>query len=198
MQALMQWVGTTGDWAAGAWPWIAGGGVLAIVGVLAAMNPVLALRVAKAIGAVVLDKSLAALNWIREPGNGYKAMCLALAAVAAYGLLDASRARDRVVVVTRERDDAQTAKALALEGIEAERLTWKEQEQKFADIQRRVTEATRRAQAASEAAQEAAAQATAASNKRNAAWLRVYEGRSDVCRAAEEALDVACKEVGDL
>lgn len=188
----MTWLQTAWDWIAGLWPWLAGGGLLVVIGVLAALNPVLALRVAKAIGAFVLGKLLDLFTWLREEANAYKAACLMLAVIAGYGLLSSHNARERIVLIERDRaaEAQQFRTKLAEQGALIE--GYERQEEEFA---RQAREAADKLKAAQDENAEALAEIAHLKEmaKRNgAAWRRVYDGRPDSCKAAIEALDAAC------
>lgn len=183
------------------WPWIVAGGVPAVALVAglflapAATIGLLRSLVRGAIGAMRKASEWAQSNW-------WRAACVLAALTAgsigwmlqeaeqeqasqklAYNaaLLAIQQERDRVA---SERDKAVSTLAdhEALAAREYARITadLKSQQEQNADLAKDLKE-----QAAKAA-------------KSNQAWWKVYEGRSDSCKAAQEALGVACKEIGRL
>lgn len=195
------------SWITAHWPWLAGaGGIVAAIVAFAVLNPLAAARLASSLAGLAADSLRGITEWLRKPGNKLKATCALLAALAAIGALLSYDLNRRVTIVTVERDTAVRERGAAigerdsartrLSELEGTLATYRLQEQQFADIQRQRTQQLERAQQQNVAALAEIDRLRAQAEASDRAWWRVYQGRSDVCRAAEEALDVACAEVG--
>lgn len=180
------------------WPWLVGGGGIALLVAAVALNPLKALMLARDIGGFLIERARAFVAWLRRDHNAWRFGFGALAVGFAWASFIAWDARQTIVVVTTERDAAQKARAQDLVDITVERKTWKQQEAAFAEYQRTQTDALALTMAASAEAQEKARKAREDARKGYADWLQVYKNRPDTCKAAEEALDIACRDVGRL
>ena len=195
------------NWVTDHWPWLAGaGGIAVAVAAFAVLNPVAAVRLASSLAGLAADSLRGITEWLRKPGNKLKAACALLAALAAIGALLSYDLNREITIVRVERDTAVRERGAAigerdtartrLSELEGTLATYREQEQQFAAIQRQRTQQLERVQQQNVAALAEIDRLRAQAEASDRAWWRVYQGRSDVCRAAEEALDVACAEVG--
>ena len=185
-------------WLTSHWGWMAGAGAALAFAVAVFLNPLLAAQVARRMGAALLKLFRAVADWLGEPGNWAKAMALGLALFSGYSLLALRDARSQITVITQARA-ADSALCDAEKALLGQRI--KGYEAQEAATARAIRAETEQLDAAQQQSAEAIEQIQArqdAAEKSNQAWWRVYEGRPDVCKAAQEALDVACKEVGRL
>lgn len=166
------------------------------------LAPAAALRVAGELLGWALDKFRQGVEWLRVPGNGRRALkaggFIALCLWGAAASLTAWEKNSQIVVVTRQLEDANTARGEAETALSAERTTRAQRELAFEAIQREQAASLARAQAASAAAAKEAAAAKARAEAGYDNWLKKYLGRPETCRAAEEALDRACASLGTL
>lgn len=146
----------------------------------------------------VLDKLRQCFDWLRKEGNGVKAVAGVLALVSFGMLLSLQATRSTLQGERLARTAERQQFEIALQEKDAAIAGYQQQIAQFAEFQRRQTEALKRAQAASAEALAEYERKQAKSQKSNRQWWQVYEGRTDVCKAAQEALDVACKEIKAL
>lgn len=195
-------------WVSDQWPWIFGSvGVIAIA-TFAVLNPAAAVKLASSLVGLVLDTARRLVEWLRGPGNKLKALSAVLAVVAAVACWDSYQTNQRyyVVVVERdrvtgERDAARVAASLAkakIEDLEGALETYKAQEAAYALTQRMRTLALKQAQQESAEAMAMIARQKADAERSNRAWWQAYAKRPDICKAAQEAMDVACATVGEF
>ena len=136
-------------------------------------------------------------DWLRQPHDWWRIGCFTMAllfGVASFAAYDQHRT---VIVVTRT---AATDKDVCLRTIaekDAALADYQAQQQVFADAARKEAANLKAAQDQSAQAQAEVAAAQAQAAKNNRAWWSVYAKRPDSCKAAQEALDVACASVGD-
>ncbi|KRD71433.1 hypothetical protein [Lysobacter sp. Root96] len=204
----MSWLQGVWSWVAGHWPWFAGSGVLIAVVAFAVMNPLAAVKLASTVSGFLLDAMRALVEWLRRPGNKLKAACAVLAMVAAVACLTSYQTNRRYIVVTRERDAAvgerdtavtAAAEAKSLIGqLEASLATYREQEQEYADLQRQQSLDLLQAQQENAAALAMISKQRADAERSSRAWWQAYAKRPDSCKAAQEAMDVACATVGEF
>ena len=174
------------------WGWLAGGGGLLLVGALVALNPLLALKLLRSLGGLLLAALRDGLEWLRKPGHKIKALCAVLALWAGIASLTAYRANQKVIVFV-QRCEAEKG-ALQVQ-IDAKNLTITQKEQALADIQSTLdAEAAKlrdlQARNAGLKAQTEAAQERAA--KSEAAFQREFDRKPATCTAALNALQAAC------
>lgn len=145
-----------------------------------------------------LGRMLAGIGeWLREPHDWWRigfftvGACFALASFVAY---DQHRT---VIVVTRSAAaDAETCSRIIAEK-DAALADFKAQQQAFADAARKEAAALDAARKQSTQAMDDLKAAQDKAKRNSQAWWAGYANRPDTCRAAQEALDVACAEVKD-
>lgn len=197
----MSWLQGAWGWLNGLWPWFAGGGVVVAIIAFAVLNPVAALRLGSAVVGFMLDAARNLVVWLRKPGNKLKAMCAVLAMVAAIACLTSYQKNQSFLVVTQQLDTVRAEAGLAktrIGELEATLATYREQERLYAEAQRKRTAALLLAQQQNEAALSVIEKQRAESERSNRAWWQAYAKRPDACKAAQEALDVACATVGEF
>lgn len=180
--------------------WIGSGLSLAVVvGIVAllVLNPAAALKLASSLSGFVLDKVKALVEWARKPHDWWKIGCLTLSACFGLASLTAYQQRQQVLVVTRTAAaDADTCKRTIAEK-DAELKPYRDQQAAFAKSAREETAQLLVAQQQSAEALALIQSAQEQAAKNNAAWWGQYAKRPDSCKAAQEAMDVACKSVGE-
>lgn len=179
------------------WGWLAGGGGLLVVGALVALNPVLALKLLRSIGGLLLGALRGSIEWLRKPGHWIKALCAVLAMWAGIASITAYQARQHVIVVV-QRCEADKG-ALQLQ-ITAREMTIAQKDQALTAIQETLeAEAAKlrdlQARNAGLKAETAAAQAAA--EKSAAAYQREFDNKPATCTAALNAMEAACPSLQD-
>lgn len=180
--------------------WLGTGSTLAVVAAVfafAVLNPAAALKLASSLSGFVQDKARAAVEWARKPHDWWRIGCLTLGCLCALASFAAYDQHRTVIVVTRAAaTDADACKRTIGEK-DALLLTYQQQQAVFADAARREAaqlDAARQQSVEATAALKLAQDKAAASSR---AWWAGYAKRPDTCKAAQEALDVACAEVKD-
>lgn len=189
------------SWLLDHWHWLLGGGgglAALAVGAGLLLAPGATLKLLRELLGFALDKLRQVVAWLRKPGSVTRVVFWAAILGCTIACFYAYRQNQRIVVVTQERDNADAARIKAETTLAGERLTWQQQLDRFAEYQRQQTDALERAQQSSAAALADYQDKQAEAERSTRAWWRVYEGRSDTCKAAQESLDIACKEVGKL
>lgn len=189
------------NWLLNHWHWLLGGSSgLTVIAVVAGLllAPAATVKLLRELLQFVLDKLRQGIAWLRKPGSLHKAAFAAAIAGCTIAVFYAYQQNQRVVVIVAERDQAVAARTTAETALETERKTWQQQLDKFAEYQRQQTAALALAQQSSADAVADYEKKQARAETSNRAWWHVYEGRSDTCKAAQESLDIACKEVGKL
>lgn len=136
-------------------------------------------------------------EWLRQDHDWWRIGCFTMALLFGIASFAAYDQHKTVIVITRTAAaDKETCSRIVAEK-DAALADYVAQQEHFAEVAR--TEAANLKVAQDQSAQAqlevAAAQAQAAKN--NAAWWGVYAKRPDSCRAAQEALDVACPSAED-
>lgn len=183
------------------WPWLLAGGIPTIA--LAAglvLAPAATIGLLRSLVRALVGLARKAVEWAQT--NWWRAACV-LAAVAAASLAftahEAEQQHDKeamafeaaLIAIQQERDRAFRERDAASEALVSY------EDRAAADYARITAELKAQQEANADAMADLRAQEDRAA-KSKAAWWRVYEGRSDQCRAAQEALDVACKGLGEL
>lgn len=129
---------------------------------------------------------------------------LAALGFGAMSLYSMALRKDYIVLQAERKADTATfgeQRAKLQSEIERQGLiitSYKEKERLFAENARLNAERLEQAQSQSAEARQRFEEAQRQREKSNQGWWNVFEGRSDTCKAATEALDIACKEVGRL
>ena len=164
------------------------------------LAPAATVSLLRALASGVIELARDAVVWVKS--NWWRALAV-LCGVVAVGLglalqqevqdMEAKQlAHDAAVIAIRnERDRAFRERDAASEALVSY------EERAAADYARITAELKAQQEANADAMADLRAQEARAA-KSKAAWWRVYEGRSDQCKAAQEALDVACKGLGEL
>ncbi|KRC35104.1 MULTISPECIES: hypothetical protein [unclassified Lysobacter] len=197
----MSWLMSVWNWVSGYWPWIAGSGALVGLIAFAVLNPLAAAKLASAVSGLALDALRKGVQWLRKPGNTLRATCAVLAIVAAVASVTSYQANRQIVVITKERDSAlsDVSKAVGrITDLEATLATYRKQEQRYAELQRQQTEDLAEAQQDNAAALEQIRRQREIAERSSRAWWQTYAKRPDSCKAAQEAMDVACATVGEF
>lgn len=197
------------DWIAEHWAAVAGGGVglLAVIA-LAVLNPAAAIRLASQVAGLALDAGRSLVAWLRKPGNKLKGACAVLALGFSLAALWSYDLNQQVTVITAardaaigERDTARTeaaAKGTRIGELEFSLKTYLLQEQAYADLQRHRTEELERLQQQNASAMALLEAQRDMAERSSKAWWAEYAKRPDSCKAAQEALDVACSGLGEF
>lgn len=197
----MSWLMGVWGWISGHWPWFAGSGVLVAVIAFAVLNPLAAAKLGSALSGFLLDAVRKAVQWLRKPGNTLRATCAVLAVVAAVASVTSYQANRQIVVITKERDAALSNVTQAvgrISDLEATLATYRKQEQQYAELQRKQTEDLALAQQENAAALAMIKRQREVAERSSRSWWQAYAKRPDSCKAAQEAMDVACATVGEF
>lgn len=197
----MSWLMGAWNWMSGHWPWLAGSGALIGLIAFAVLNPLAAAKLASALSGFLLDAVRKAVQWLRQPGNTLRATCAVLAIAAAVASVTSYQANRQILVITQERDTALSDVGKAhgrIVDLEATLQTYRKQEQRYSELQRQQTENLAQAQQENAAALAMIQQQREAAERNSRAWWKAYAQRPDACKAAQEAMDVACATVGEF
>jgi len=177
-----------------------GVGGMALIALVAAlvMNPGGVLLLARSVGGFVLDKARGAVEWLRKPHDWWRIGCFSMALLFALASFTAYDQRRKVIVVVRDAASAADSCARQIAEKDASLADFEAQQIAFAKAARDEAARLKQAQDQSAEAQAQVAAAQAAAEKSNRAWWSGYAKRPDSCRAAQEALDVACASVGEF
>lgn len=183
------------------WPWLLAGGIPAIA--LAAglvLAPAATIGLLRAVARAVAGLARNAVDW--SQANWWRAACVAAAITAASLAFSAHEAEQQhaanevafnaaLIAIQQERDRVSAERDKAVADLAQHDMD------AAAEYARITAELKAQQEANADAMADLRAQEARAA-KSKAAWWRVYEGRSDQCKAAQEALDVACKGLGEL
>ena len=157
---------------------------------LAILNLPAFLKLASSIAGAVMD----GLRWIAS--HKQAALCITLALLAGYGFLQTYRANQTIVVVRTEAKAAADKCKADIADLDNTIGGYKAQQKAFADASREQAKALDNAQNQSAEALANVARLQAQAEANNAGWWKTYNARPQSCKAALEALDVACDSIG--
>lgn len=148
----------------------------------------------------LLDLVTGFFRWLRKRRTGEQKWRLACTVAGCLCLAASFVAWDRqqrVYVVIRQSEEAAAAFKATIAEKDTALAGYRQQEQAFADAARREAEQLEASRKQSAEALAEVARLQAQADRNSAAWWAGYSKRPDVCRAAQEAMDVACATVGD-
>lgn len=183
------------------WPWLLAGGIptIAVVAGLV-LAPAVTIGLLRSMARGIVGLARKAVDWAQA--NWWRAACV-LAAIAAASLAftahEAEQQHDKeamafeaaLIAIQQERDRVEGERDKALADLAQHDMD------AAAEYARVTADLLAQREQNADLAQDLKEQAARAA-KSDSAWWRVYEGRSDSCKAAQEALGVACKGVGKL
>lgn len=144
-----------------------------------------------------LGRLLAGIGeWLRKPHQWWQIGFFTVGCMFALATFYAIDQHKAVIVITNARAADAATYAITLSERDALLIGYKDQEARFARISREETAKLEAARAESADALAEVARLKLAADKNDAAWWSGYAKRSDVCKAAQESLDVACKSLG--